>query len=351
MKKIMAIVLMAAMLLSLGAVVINAEDAAESTAGYFDSLEEMSNFSEKNIKKGFTGNKPGTINNSELSLNDDGSVHVVALPPVIAEPGTDENGETMEQVDFVDYIVNVDISYFNLMLEFYTGFPDGMKTGDKIALLPNSGREAEDALNVVVFKVKRSEAARMQEVSMYFQVGYPPTNSGGHMGFSMETMVMATPVVSSDEYEYLVFDMAEYYPAFSEDFINAVRLNWVYDIWEVGTSSAEDMWLDLYAVNLYTDLDAATTALGLTVDENYEPVVPGETEPDSESGSESVSESVSETASETEKNTAKETASTAESATATETEKSGGCGSVVGVSAVAVVLSAVAAAIVLKKKD
>ena len=296
--------------------------------GKFDSLDKLSGFSAGNVTYGFSGFNGGKLTCAPTA-GEDGSVHLVAS----------ELAEGAKEI-----VASFDVRYFYLMSTAYTGF-DGMAMKDKIELIPNKNL-GDEAYRTVVLKLKRSEAVKNYEITMNYYVG-PADATTGDITFAPENQVWPTAATSSDEYEYIVFELpVADYESFGTDYINTLRFTWVEDlVYEDTVPSA--MTMDVYAINLYKDAAAAAADLGLTLGDA--PEVPDESE--SESESESVSESVSETASETEENTAKETASTAESAAATETEKSGGCGSVVGVSAAAVVLSAVAAAIVLKKKE
>lgn len=331
MKKILAIVLTVAMLFSLSAMLVAAEETT-TELGKFDDPAKLVGFSAKNVKYGFAGYYRDTTP-CTVTAQEDGSVHVAVkeLDP--------------EAADINAWFL---IKYCDLMLNFWTGLPSGLSGQDKLNLIPNNGfAEEESPYHVVVMKVKRNEAIQDQDLYMYYNAGV--ALSGGMMNFTDATLVWPTTATSSnegDDYEYFVFDVdEELYPDFAETYINTLAFCFVNDIVYDDTDTST-MTLDLFGMYLYTDMDAAAADLNLTYEETPDiPVEPDESETGDESESTSETESVTETQKQTTKETTSETA-----ATTTKKEESG-CGSVVGVSAAAVVLSAVAAAVVLKKKD
>ncbi len=299
------------------------DDTPSDGKGLFDSFDKLSNFSETNVTYYFSGaNGSNGMDSCTPSYNEDGSIHVVANAPA---------------ADATEIVANLDFNYFGLISGCYTGFPEGLSPKAKKELMPNK-YTTDGAYTVMVLKIKRSEAAQMQDPYMYFQVG-----DSTQLSFGAETMIWSTPVKAidaDDGYEYLLFNAADY-PEFSEDYINTLRFTWVNDMVYEDTV-AGDYTMDIYAFNMYKSLDEAMTDLGLELANGNPQSKPTETESNSETDEEP---------SDTETGDDESATTPTETTPVTETEASGGCGSVVGLSAAAVVLSAMAAAVALKKKD
>lgn len=299
------------------------DDQPGSNLGKFDSLDKLSGFSESTAKNYFSGTNNGIVK-TLVSANEDGSIHLVAADPAEGD---------------MELLASVDIRYNAMVCNNYTGFPSGLSMKDKMEMVPNKNVDG-DAYRVIVLKTKCDKTIRDQEPYLQYHCG-TPNGINGTINYSVENQVWSTVASAGDEYTYFVFEMdAEMYENFGTDYINTLRLVWYYDLVYEDTV-ASDLTMDLYGLNLYKTVDEAVADLGLTL--NEAPSDPGaDTETDSETDSEteSVTESITESVTE----------SATESATET-SEKKSGCGSVVGMSAAAVVLSAVAAAVVLKKKD
>ncbi len=341
MKKFMAILLAIATLLSMSAFAVVAEDDTTTESGMFDSLDKLSGFTAEHVKYYFNGkNGAGSSYTTLVTATEDGNVHLVAADPAD---------------DATDLIACVDFNYWTLIGDCYTGFPEGLSLKAKKELVPNRNLMNEDAeteeeiykdtYKVIAIKVKRSEAAKldMPDIYMYYHVG--DALSGGQFRYIPETMVWPEYLEAADEtdeYEYFVFDLTVMRD-FQEDYINAVRFVWLESLVYDDTVAA-DYTMDICAFNMYKTLDEAVADLNLK-ERDDAPVVDPEI-PETESDSETDEES-----SDTEVGDDESATTPAETTPVTETEASGGCGSVVGLSAAAVVLSAVAAAVVLKKKD
>ena len=198
----------------------------------------------------------------------------------------------------------ITINYCNYMNNYYEGF--GSRSD-----IPNKSHK----FNVVAFKVKAPAVAGDTVPTLTVTVG---------RNTEVYCNGVANTIKCDGTEEYWIFDFTDQ-PEFSSDFINVMKLNWAYSIGEESNLNAE---LVLMGFRFFDTLEDALSATG---------------------GEES-------TEAPTEKPTEAPTEVPTEAPTAApedeETAPAGGekgCASVMG--SAAVILTAVAAAFVLKKKD
>ena len=208
----------------------------------------------------------------------------------------------------IDAYVNID--YCTLMMKYYEGF--GSRSD-----IPNKSHK----YNVVAFKVKAPAVCLDDHPSLTVTVGRNTEIYG---------VELANDVKCDGTEEYWIFDLSNE-PAFTTDFINTMKLNWAYSVGEESNLDAEFV---LMGFQFFDTLEDALRVTGGEV----------ATEAPTEEPTEAPTEQP------TEAPTEAPTAQPNENATqAPAPEKKGGCGAVMG--SAAMVMAAVAAAVVLKKKD
>ena len=194
------------------------------------------------------------------------------------------------------------IQYLNLMKKYYTGF-DGNKT------LPNKSHKYK----VVAVKVKAPAVALDSTPNMTVIIGRNTEIYG---------IEVANAIKCDGTEEYWIFDFSGE-KDFTSDVINSMSINWAYSVGEEANLGAE---FTILGFQFFDTLDAAMQATG-----GEEAPTEAPTEPKTEAPTEAPTEPATDAATEA----------------PTEAPK-GGCGSVIGFGAAAVLMAA-AAAVALKK--
>ena len=198
------------------------------------------------------------------------------------------------------------INYMQLMKKYYVDY-DGQKS------IPNKSHK----YNVVVVKVKAPAVCLDDTPNMTVIVGRDTEIYG---------INVANAIKCDGNEEYWIFDFTDE-KDFSSDIIQTMKINWAYSVGEESNIGAEFLLMGFQFFDTMEDALAATGSVEATEPPTEEP-----TEPPTEEATEAPTQ-----------------APDAQTTTAAPVENKG-CGGVIGFGAVAV-LTAVAAAVALKKKD
>ena len=197
------------------------------------------------------------------------------------------------------------IEYMRMMKKYYTGW-DGNNS------IPNKSQK----FNVIAVKVKAPAVCLESDPNMTVMVGRSTEIYG---------MEIANSIKCDGSEEYWIFDFSSE-PDFSANIIQNMKINWAYSVGEESNIGAD---FQILGIQLFDTLE---NALAVT-------------------GGEEATEAPTEAKTEAPETEAPETQAPATQAPETQAPaKEGGCASVVGFGAVAI-LAAAAAVVALKKKD
>lgn len=308
-----------------------AEGVEVGTVSFYEGDTKLNSIPEVPAKEGFYADwEEYTLDNEDITVNAVYTDASDAVTPEIADctnvtafaaehlsflrgegctPQINRDG-TASFVGVWDIDGDIDayatINYLQLMTKYYEGYTTRNN-------LPNKSEK----FNVVAVKVK-APAVTLDSNStpcMTVIVGRDTEIYGKEV---------ANTIKCDGTEEYWIFDFSDE-PDFTSDIINTMKINWAYSLGEESNLNAEFV---IMGFQFFDTLENALTATG--GEEATEPPTEEKTQPETEP----------------EITTPETQAPTNE----TEPTGNGGCGSVIGFGAVAV-LSAVAAAVALKKKD
>lgn len=233
-----------------------------------------------------------TANQSNITYNDDGSVTFT---------GTWEEGDALDPF--------FTLKYANLMRKAWKDFTR-----------PNQVPNANGEYTVLVFKVK-IDASVAGNAMLYY------SNQGGVIDGTL-TEYPVIDATGTGDIEYIVFDMA--YTDFATLPLSEIRLDWVESTINQLAPSEENTGasMTLYEIRMFKDMTEAAAACGFAYEEETKKPAAENTQAENE------------------------TTETPEIGDETQdTTNDNGCGSVVGLSAVATLMSAIAAAYVLRRRQ